>query len=160
MSTKIRLLSRKKLLPPANSLFFQQGEAIRMFAIAKAVLIALAVAGVAATGVAASVVDAPMQEAIDIHKEHLGQDSTMPEQSTYGQQNSLDRLMENWERWMSKPHNETDDDDDLDEIGDDEQDETDDNDLEDTDEDELDDTNESNLKDAIIGVLNWMKTAF
>ncbi len=136
-----------------------------MFAIAKAVLLALAVAGVAATGVAASVVDAPMQEAIDIHKEHLGQNSTMPEQSTYGQQNSLDRLMENWERWMSKPHNETDDDDlnetgddDLDEIGDDEQNETDENDLDDTDEDELDDTNESDLKDAIVGVLNWMKT--
>jgi hypothetical protein len=137
-----------------------------MFAIAKAVLLALAVAGVAATGVAASVVDAPMQEAIDIHKEHLGQDSTMPEQSTYGQQNSLDRLMENWERWMSKPHNETDDDlnetddDDLDEIGDDEQNEADENDLEDTDEEELDETGDRDFGDVIVSVFNWIETVF
>jgi hypothetical protein len=49
----------------------------------------------------------PLQHAIDIHKNHLGQNSTMPEQSMRGQQNALDHLMENQQRWLSKPHNET-----------------------------------------------------
>lgn len=86
-----------------------------MFAIAKAVMLALAVIGVAATGAAADVVHAPMQKAIDIHKEHLGQNSTMPAQSIHGQQNALDHIMENHLRWMSKPHNETVDDNELNE---------------------------------------------
>jgi len=78
-----------------------------MFVIAKAALLALAVMGVAATGAVAGVVHVPLQKAIDIHKEHLGQNSTMPEQSTPGQQNALDHLMENQQRWMAKPHNQT-----------------------------------------------------
>jgi len=86
-----------------------------MFVIAKAILLSLAVMGVAATGVAAGVVHVPLQKAIDIHKEHLGQNSTMPEQSTPGQQNALDHLMENQQRWISKPHNETADDNELNE---------------------------------------------
>ena len=86
-----------------------------MFVIAKAALLALAVMGVAATGAVAGVVHVPLQKAIDIHKEHLGQNSTMPEQSTPGQQNALDHLMENQQRWISKPHNETADDNELNE---------------------------------------------
>ncbi|MBU0684270.1 MAG: hypothetical protein ABIE25_04525 [Thermoplasmatota archaeon] len=84
-----------------------------MFVIAKAVLLALAVMGVAATGAVAGVVHVPQQKAIDIHKEHLGQNSTMPAQSTHGQQTALDHLMHNYERWMAKPHNETVDDNEL-----------------------------------------------
>lgn len=78
-----------------------------MLAIAKVLILAFAVTGVAGTGVATGVVHMPLQNAIDIHKNHLGQNSTMPEQSTYGQQNALDHLMENQQRWLSKPHNET-----------------------------------------------------
>jgi hypothetical protein len=78
-----------------------------MLAIAKLLIIAFAMTGVAGTGVAAGVVHTPLQHAIDIHKNHLGQNSTMPEQSTHGQQNALDHLVENQQRWLSKPHNET-----------------------------------------------------
>ena len=84
-----------------------KGEANKMLAIAKVLILAFAVTGVAGTGVATGVVHMPLQNAIDIHKNHLGENSTMPEQSTHGQQNALDHLMENQQRWLSKPHNET-----------------------------------------------------
>jgi hypothetical protein len=84
-----------------------KGEANKMLAIAKVLILAFAVTGVAGTGVATGVVHMPLQHAIDIHKNHLGQNSTMPEQSMHGQQNALDHLMENQQRWLSKPHNET-----------------------------------------------------
>jgi len=84
-----------------------KGESNEMLAIAKVLILAFAVTGVAGTGVATGVVHMPLQHAIDIHKNHLGQNSTMPEQSRYGQQNALDHLMENQQRWLSKPHNET-----------------------------------------------------
>ncbi len=137
-----------------------------MLVIAKSVLLALAIVGVAATGVAAGAIDLPLQNAIDVHKDHLGQNSTMPEQSTHGQQNALDHLMENQQRWMSKPHNETDDDDlndtddDLDDIDDDEQNETDDEDLDEDDEEELNEINDNVFGNAVVSVLNWIKTAF
>jgi hypothetical protein len=102
----------KSYYPLRRIILSDIGEAKEMFVIAKAVLLALAVTGMAATGVAAGVVHVPMQKAIDIHKEHLGQNSTMPDQSTQGQQNALDHLMENQQRWMSKPHNDTNDPDD------------------------------------------------
>ena len=78
-----------------------------MLAIAKVLILAFAVTGVAGAGVASGVVQTPLQHAIDIHKNHLDQNSTMPEQSRHGQQNALDHLMENQERWLSNPHNET-----------------------------------------------------
>ena len=78
-----------------------------MLAIAKVLLLAFAVSGVAVTGAASGVVHIPLMKAIDIHKNHLGQNSTMPEQSRHGQQNALDHLIENQQRWLSKPHNET-----------------------------------------------------
>ena len=84
-----------------------KGEANKMLAIAKVLILAFAVTGVAGTGVATGVVHMPLQHAIDIHKNHLGENSTMPEQSTHGQQNALDHLMENQERWLANPHNET-----------------------------------------------------
>jgi hypothetical protein len=130
-----------------------------MFAIAKAVLLALAVMGVAATGAAAGVVHVPMQKAIDIHKEHLGQNSTMPVESRNGQQNALDRLMENQERWMSKPHNETNDDD-LNDTDDDELNETDDCELEDADEQELSKIGNRGFQFAIPGKADWMIWGF
>ena len=84
-----------------------KGESNKMLAIAKVLILAFAVTGVAGTGVATGVVHMPLQHAIDIHKNHLGQNSTMPEQSRHGQQNALDHLMENQQRWLAKPHNET-----------------------------------------------------
>ena len=84
-----------------------KGEANKMLAIAKVLILAFAVTGVAGTGVAAGVVHIPLQNAIDIHKNHLDQNSNMPEQSRQGQQNALDHLMENQQRWLSNPHNET-----------------------------------------------------
>ena len=146
-----------------------------MFLTAKAVLLALAVMGVAATGAAAGTVDVPMQKAIDIHKDHLGQNSTMPEQSTNGQQKALDSLMENQLRWMAKPHNESDDDE-LGDVDDDDQNETDDDDLDDADDDDQSETDDDEVGDnkmqkpneigdnffgdAIASMLNWMKTIF
>jgi len=74
-----------------------------VIAAAKAIVLAfVAVTGVGATGVAAGAIDVPMQKAIDIHQDHLGQNSTMPEQSHKGQQNSLDHLLSNADRWLSK----------------------------------------------------------
>jgi hypothetical protein len=84
-----------------------KGESNKMLAIAKVLILAFAVTGVAGTGVATGVVHIPLQHAIDIHKNHLDQNSTMPEQSRHGQQNALDHLMENQQRWLSNPHNET-----------------------------------------------------
>lgn len=84
-----------------------KGESNEMLAIAKVLILAFAVTGVAGTGVATGVVHMPLQHAIDIHKNHLDQNSTMPEQCRHGQQNALDHLMENQQRWLSKPHNET-----------------------------------------------------
>jgi hypothetical protein len=77
-----------------------------MLAIAKVLMVALALTGVAGTGVVAGVVHVPMQKAIDIHKSHLGQNSTMPEQSQKGQQNALDHLLDNQERFLNN-HNVT-----------------------------------------------------
>jgi len=77
-----------------------------MLAIAKVLMVALTLAGVGGTGVAVGVVHAPMQKAIDIHKSHLGQNSTMPEQSMKGQQNALDHLLSNQEKFLSN-HNVT-----------------------------------------------------
>lgn len=72
-----------------------------MLAIAKVMIVALALTGVAGTGVAAGVAHVPMQKAIDIHKSHLGQNSTMPEQSQKGQQNALDHLLGNQDRFLN-----------------------------------------------------------
>jgi len=89
-----------------------------MLAVAKVMIVALALTGVAGTGVAAGVVHVPMQKAIDIHKSHLGDNSTMPEQSQKGQQNALDHLLSNQEKWLAS-HNVTQTpDDDLNETDD------------------------------------------
>lgn len=72
-----------------------------MLATAKVLMVALALTGVAGTGVAAGVTHLPMQKAIDIHQAHLGQNSTMPAQCVKGQQNALDHLMQNQERYLS-----------------------------------------------------------
>lgn len=71
-----------------------------MLAAVKVLFVALALTGVAGTGVATGMV--PLTKAIDIHEKHLGQNSTMPDQSRQGQQNALNHLMENQERWLSR----------------------------------------------------------
>ncbi len=83
-----------------------------MIAAAKAIVLALvAVTGVGATGVVAGAIDVPMQKAIDIHEDHLGQNSTMPQQSHKGQQNALDHLLDNQEKWLSRNITQVPDDD-------------------------------------------------
>jgi hypothetical protein len=77
-----------------------------MFAIAKALMIALTLTSVAGTGAAMGFMHMPSQKAIDIHKSHLGLNTTMPEQSQNGQQNSLDHLLGNQDRQLSN-HNVT-----------------------------------------------------
>jgi len=72
----------------------------RMLAIAKVLLLAFAVSGVAVTGAAAGVVHIPLTKAIDIHKNHLGPDSKLPLNAMKGQQNAYDHLVENQQRWM------------------------------------------------------------
>jgi len=126
-----------------------------MFAIAKAVLLALTVMGVAATGAAAGAVHAPMQKAIDIHKEHLGHDLTMPVESRNGQQNALDRLMENQQRWMTKPHDETGDDE-LSDTDDGEQNEADDDEFDDTDGQDLNKIRGNGSSHAVGNLPNWI----
>ena len=71
-----------------------------MLAAAKVLFVALALTGVAGAGVAAGMV--PLTKTIDIHEKHLGQNSTMPDQSMQGQQNALDHLMQNQDRWINK----------------------------------------------------------
>ena len=89
-----------------------------MIAAAKALVLAfVAVTGVGATGVASGAIDIPLQKAIDIHEDHLGQNSTMPEQSQKGQQNALDHLLENQEKWLARNITQ-DPDDDLNETDD------------------------------------------
>jgi hypothetical protein len=97
----------KDLRQAAHSDVTEQKEAKKMLAVVKALVLAFAVTGVAGAGIATGVAHVPLQKAIDIHKEHLGANSTMPEKSIPGQQNALDHLMENQQRWLSKPHNDT-----------------------------------------------------
>jgi len=92
-----------------------------MFVVAKLLFLAFAVTGVAATGIATGAVQTPLSNAIEIHEDHLGVGSVMPDQCTKGQQTAYDHLMKNQERWLAKNHtwmpdddDETDDMDDLD----------------------------------------------
>ncbi len=71
-----------------------------MLAVAKALVLALAITGVASAGAAAM----PLTKAIDIHKNHLGPDSKLPAKATPGQQNALDHLQRNQERWLANEH--------------------------------------------------------
>ncbi len=89
-----------------------------MLAAAKVLIVALALTGAVGGGVAAGAVHVPMQKAIDIHKEHLGANSTMPEQSKHGQQNSLDHLLSNQEKWLASHNVTSAPDDDLNETDD------------------------------------------
>ncbi len=82
-----------------------------MLAAAKVLVLALAVTGVSATGVATGVVQTPLLKAIDIHEDHMGANSTLPQQAMKGQQNALDHLMKNQERWVAGNHTWVPDDD-------------------------------------------------
>ena len=75
-----------------------------MLAVAKVLFLALAVTGVSASGVAMGAVQTPLTNAIEIHEDHLGMDSPMPQQSTKGQQTAYDHLMKNQEKWLAKNH--------------------------------------------------------
>ncbi len=69
-----------------------------MLAVAKLLMLSFATIGVVAVGAVAHI---PLEKAIDIHKDHLSADSGMPTQSTKGQQNALDHLQVNQERWLA-----------------------------------------------------------
>lgn len=90
-----------------------------MLATMKAVMLALVVTGAAGTTAAATgIIEMPLQKAIEIHQGHLGENSTMPEKSMAGQQNALDHLLANQERWNANQQNMThDDDNETDELG-------------------------------------------
>jgi hypothetical protein len=77
-----------------------------MIAVVKALVLALAVTGLASAGVVAT----PLNKAIDIHKNHLGPDSKLPENAMKGQQNALDHLMKNQARWLQNQNNTSSDD--------------------------------------------------
>ena len=72
-----------------------------MLVSAKLLFMTLAVVGIAATG--ATGVDSPMSKAIQVHEDHLT-DTTMPDKSYRGQQNSYDRLTMAQERWLAGNH--------------------------------------------------------
>ncbi len=75
-----------------------------MLAAVKVLILAFAVTGVSAAGVATGVVQTPLSKAIDIHEDHMGANSTLPQQAMKGQQNALDHLMKNQERWVAGNH--------------------------------------------------------
>jgi len=76
-----------------------------MLAIAKVLLLAFAVSGVAVTGAAATG-HIPLEQAKQIHEKHLGPDSKLPEQAMKGQQNAYDNIVANQDRWLAD-HNMT-----------------------------------------------------
>ena len=75
-----------------------------MLATVKVLFLALAVTGVSVTGVAAGETQTPLTKAIGIHEDHLGADSTMPQQAIKGQQNALDHLNMNEDKWVAMNH--------------------------------------------------------
>jgi hypothetical protein len=83
-----------------------------MAAIAHALVLALAVTGLAGAGLAGL----PMEKAIGMHKNQLGPDSKLPEQAMKGQQSALDHLLKNQERWVAGNHTATPDDNETAEI--------------------------------------------
>ncbi|MGQ9586963.1 MAG: hypothetical protein ACUVT7_01080 [Thermoplasmata archaeon] len=75
-----------------------------MIASVKLLVLALATAGIATSGALAHV---PLEKAIEIQKEKLGPESSMPEQSQKGLQIALDNLVANQERWLQEHTNAT-----------------------------------------------------
>lgn len=75
-----------------------------MIAVLKALVMTLAVAGVGVSTVAAGV---PLMKAIEVHENHLGPDSELPEQAMKGQQNAYDHLVANQNRWIEDHGNNT-----------------------------------------------------
>lgn len=78
-----------------------------MIPLLKVVIVALAVTGAAGSGVTASVVKIPLENSIQVHEDHMDQDSTLPEQAMKGQQTAIDHLRVNQERWLAKHPNMT-----------------------------------------------------
>lgn len=74
-----------------------------MLMILKAVMLALAVSGVAATGV---VMHVPLDNAKKVLGDKLGSDSKLPEDGQNGVQNALDHVNDNQDRWL-QDHNAT-----------------------------------------------------
>ena len=74
-----------------------------MLMIVKAVMLALAVSGVAATGV---VMHVPLDNAKKVLGDKLGSDSKLPEDGQNGVQNALDHVNGNQDRWL-QDHNAT-----------------------------------------------------
>lgn len=78
-----------------------------MISLLKVVIVALAVTGAAGSGVTASVVKIPLENAVQVHEDHMGEDSSLPDQATKGQQTALDHLRANQERWLANHPNMT-----------------------------------------------------
>ena len=66
-------------------------------------MFAMALAGVSAgSGMTEISMHIPLEQAKEIHYVHLGDNSSLPDQATNGQQNSLDHIVHNQERWLAK----------------------------------------------------------
>lgn len=74
---------------------------LKMMAGIKALIFALVLTGAGGTGVVAGMEKMPLERAIQIHEDNLGQNSTMPDKCLKGQQTALDHLRQNQERWLA-----------------------------------------------------------
>ncbi len=72
-----------------------------MISALNAMVFALVLVGAGGMGIVAEMEMVPLEKAIEIHEDNLGQDSTMPDQCRKGQQNALDHLRWNQERWIA-----------------------------------------------------------
>jgi hypothetical protein len=74
-----------------------------LIATAKALMFALAIAGIAAgEGLTGAGDDVPLEQAKQIHHELMGDDSRLPDQATKGQQTAMDHIVLDQERWLAK----------------------------------------------------------
>lgn len=74
-----------------------------MIASAKALVLAFVMSG-AFSGGAMMAEDHPMplEQAKEIHEDHLGADSTLPDQAIKGQQTAYDHIVSALEKWLEK----------------------------------------------------------
>jgi len=75
-----------------------------MLVAAKLLLLSFSVMGIAGTGATGMVLQTPLSNAIEIHEDHLGVNTTLPLPAIKGQQMAYDHLMKNNERWIAKNH--------------------------------------------------------
>jgi len=78
-----------------------------MIPLLKVVIVALAVTCAAGSGVTASAVKIPLDNAIQVHEDHMGDESTLPHQAMKGQQTAIDHQRAAQERWLANHPNMT-----------------------------------------------------